>query len=253
MANYQTLPYATLQDRFRALTGLESLQTTDSGFLRDLVNRRIRLAYERYPWPVFTVVGEEISLTSNQVVTFNGSGGNATRLANDANVVFRVHKDNPLTTRYPDEFTFLQDVSSIGDPLIKIITPKSLAGEKAYVTYRKDLEGVVNVPSTATTGYFGDENGDNEEVPWIFFEYAVHGSYADFLRGDGATQKAVIEDQYAESLLLHEIDKVSNQGRQFRHDILQYRPPSQFNRHNVQVGGSPIGAKTNATFDNNVQ
>jgi len=253
MANYPTLPYSTLQDRFRALTGLESLQTTDSGFLRDLVNRRIRLAYERYPWPVFTVVGEEVTLTGNSIVTYDGSGTGGTKLANNANVVFRVHQDNPLTNRYPDEYTFLQDVSPLGDPLIKIISPDNLATKKAYITYRKDLEGVVNSETSITTGYFGDEGGDNSDVPWIFFEYAVHGSYADFLRGDGATQKAVLEDQYAESLLLHEIDKVSNQGRQFRHDILQYRPPSQFNRHNVQVGGMPIGAKTNQTFDNNVQ
>lgn len=251
MANFPTLPYTTLQDRFRALTGLESLQTTDAQFLRDLVNRRVRLAFERYPWPTFTIVGESVTLTSNQFLSYNKSGATGASLANKANVVFRVHKQDPVTTRYPDEHTFLQDNDTLGNGLIKIISPDSLSGTDVYVTYRKDLLDVVN-DGSATTGYYGDESGDNGDIPWIFFEYAVHGSYADFLRGDGQNQKAIAEDQYAESLLTHEIDKVSNQGRQFRHDILQYRPPSQFNRHNVQVGGTPIGIKTN-DFGNNVQ
>lgn len=252
MAKFQELPYTTLQDRFRALTGLESLSTTDSGFLRDLVNRRIRLAYERYPWPSFTIVGEEITIGSdNAIATYFDSNTQGTKLANQANVVFRIHKDNPLTTRYPDEHTFLQDINALGEPVVKIITPGNLDNEKVYVTYRKDLKDLVNADG-ASTGYYGDESGDNSEIPWIFFEYAVHGSYADFLRGDGQNQKAIAEDQYAESLLVHEIDKVSNQGRQFRHDILQYRPPSQFNRHNVQVGGTPIGVST-SKLANNVQ
>lgn len=251
MANFPTLLYSGLQDRFRALTGLESLQTTDAGFLRDLVNRRVRIAYERYPWPIFTVVGEEVDLTSNIFVTYDGSGSSSTKLSSNANVVFRVHKDNPLDTRYPDEYTFLSDVTAVGDPCAKIIHTSDLNGTKVYVTYRKDLIGVVNADG-ATSGMYGDEANDNSEVPFLFFEYAIHGSYADFLRGDGQNQKAIAEDQYAESLLLHEIDKVSNQGRQFRHDILQYRPPSQFNRHNVQVGGTRIGAES-AQFNNNVQ
>lgn len=252
MASFPTLPYSTLQDRFRALTGLESLSTTDSGFLRDLVNRRIRLAFERYPWPIFTIVGESVTMASdNSIITYAEGSVSGTKLSNNANVVFRIHKDNPVSTRYPDEYTFLQDVNSLGNPIVKIITPDSLASKQVFVTYRKDLKDIIN-DGSASTGYYGDENNDNAEVPWIFFEYAVHGSYADFLRGDGQNQKAVVEDQYAESLLTHEIDKVSNQGRQFRHDILQYRPPSQFNRHNVQVGGTPIGTET-AKFGNNVQ
>jgi hypothetical protein len=251
MANYPTLSYTQLQDRFKALTGLESLQVTDSKFLRDLVNRRVRIAYERYPWPTFTIVGEPLVLSSNSFLTYNVNSGSG--LANNANVVFRIHKEDPVITRYPDEHTFLQEVNPIsGNPQIKIITPENLSGKTIYVTYRKDLTDVVNAPAGATTGYFGDEDGDNEDIPYLFFEYATHGALADFLRGDGQNSKAQAEEQYAESLLIHEIDKVSNQGRQFRHDILQYRPPSQFNRHNVAVGGAPIG-QAQAQLRNDVQ
>ena len=47
----------------------------------------------------------------------------------------------------------------------------------------------------------------------------------------------------AETLALaQEIDLVREQSRQYRNDILQYRAPSQFRRHNIQAGGSPIQA-----------
>ena len=74
------------------------------------------------------------------------------------------------------------------------------------------------------------------------------GAYATSC-GDGQTPQ--VEDQNAESLR-QEIDIVRNQSRQFRHDVLQYRPQTQFRRHNLQAGGSPLNA-TEQMFDNNVQ
>ena len=249
MANYPTQPYSLLKSRFKALAGLESLQTIDATFLRDLVNSRARQAYERFPWPIFTVVGEPVVLTDNTIISYNGSGSANKSLANKANVVFRIHKQNPITTRYPDEYTFLTDMDSDGNPTLRIIEPTTLNGQTVYVTYRKDQIEEINSGS-ATSGYYGDEADDNPEIPWIFFEYCVHGAYASFLRGDGQNQKAQQEDQNSEALLVMEIDKVATQGRQFRHDILQYRPPSQFTRHNVNLGGSPVGVPT-AQFQNN--
>jgi hypothetical protein len=102
----------------------------------------------------------------------------------------------------------------------------------SIVTYRKDLESVVSDGGSYTSGSFGDESGDNPNIPYQFFEYCAFGAYADFLRGDGQTDKAQVEDQNAELILVSEIDKVRNQSRQFRHDVLQYRPQTQFRRHN---------------------
>lgn len=262
MANYPTQPYSLLEDRFKALTGLASLQKIDKQFLRDLVNRRVRMAFERYPWPIFTVVGEPVVLTSKTVITFNGSGSTNTALAKRANTVFRVHDQNPETIRYPDELTFVSETDVNGNPSIRIVEPfKGQPGDTVYVTYRKDITEEVNAYG-ATTGYYGYEvieadeeagieaSSDNPDVPWLFFEYAVHGSHADFLRGDGQHSKAIQEDQYAESLLQEEIDKISNQGRQFRHDVLQFRPPSQFRRHNIEAGGAPVAPQT-AELKNN--
>lgn len=238
MANYATATYANLKSRFQALAGLESLQTTDASFLRDLVNRRARLAHERYPWPQFTVIGESIAIVTSDANRLRVYG-TSKKTANDANVVFRIHKADPGSTRYPEEYTYYSELDSGGFPSVKIIDPTTLNGINLFVTYRKDLRSEINSGS-ATTGYYGDEAGDESDVPNFLLDYLVQGSYADFLRGDGQTSKAQQEEQNAEAILMQEIDMVREQGRQFRNDILQYRPPSQFQRHNIQAGGSPV-------------
>ena len=260
MALYPTESYTNLQERFKSIAGLQSLETTDASFLRQAVNRRFRTAYQRYPWPDFTVIGESVTMdgsTSNTIQTFNVSAPhtNIKVLANDADVVFRIHTTDPKSTRYPEEFTYVSLLNAGNKPSVQIISPTNVFTNDApgavFVTYRKDVEAVIK-DGSGTTGFFGDESGDNANIPFRFFEYMAFGAYADFLRGDGQTQKAQVEDQNAEIILRQEIDIVRNQSRQFRHDVLQYRPQTQFRRHNLQAGGSPLNA-TEQILDNNVQ
>lgn len=242
MANYPTVTYNNLEERFKSIAGLGSLETIDAQFLRQSVNRRMRNAFERYPWPQFTVVGEAytvLTADSNTIQT-SGTTANGLDLAFPASVVFRAQKSNPTTTRYPEEYSFVSLLNSTGYPAIKIISTTTLNSVPVYLTYRKELSNIIADGGTYTSGFFGDESGDNPNVPYVFFEYVCFGAYADFLRGDGQTDKAQVEEQNAEILLRLEIDKVRNQSRQFRHDILQYRPSTQFRRHNVQAGGNPI-------------
>jgi len=242
MANYPTVTYNNLEERFKSIAGLGSLETIDAQFLRQSVNRRMRNAFERYPWPQFTVVGEAytvLTADSNTIQT-GGTTANGLDLAFPASVVFRAQKSNPTTTRYPEEYSFVSLLNSTGYPAIKIISTTTLNSAPVYLTYRKELSNIIADGGTYTSGFFGDESGDNPNVPYVFFEYVCFGAYADFLRGDGQTDKAQVEEQNAEILLRLEIDKVRNQSRQFRHDILQYRPSTQFRRHNVQAGGNPI-------------
>ena len=251
MANYPTATYDNLEERFKSIAGLATLETTDAAFLRQSVNRRMRNAFERYPWPDFTLVGESVALVTaddNTIQTY----GTGVDLANDANVVFRIHKTDPTDTRYPEEYTFVSLTNASGYPAVKIVSPTVLDGVNVFVTYRKDLNAVIADGGTYTSGFFGDESGDNPNIPYAFFEYCAFGAYADFLRGDGQTDKAQVEDQNAELLLRMEIDKVRNQSRQFRHDVLQYRPQTQFRRHNLQAGGTPLN-QAETVLGNNVQ
>lgn len=250
MANYPTTNYTALTERFKSIAGLQSLETTDAAFLRQSINRRARTAYERYPWPDFVVIGETVTIpdSDNELQTY----GSGVDLAGDANVVFRIHKQDPTSTRYPEEYTFVSHLNSSGYPAVKIITPTDLSNEDVFVTYRKDLDSIITEDGSYTSGLFGDESNDNPNIPYAFFEYMAFGAYADFLRGDGQTEKAQVEDQNAEIILRSEIDKVRNQSRQFRHDVLQYRPMTQFRRHNLQAGGTPIDPNQQV-LTNNVQ
>ena len=255
MATYPTETYTNLKERFKSIAGLQSLETTDEAFFRQAINRRFRTAYQRYPWYEFTVIGETENMGStdgNQIITY----GTNSDLTTDADTVFRIHKQDPTTTLYPEEYTFVSMIADstnphAGDIAVKILHPTTLDGVDVFVTYRKDVETVVK-DGSGTTGLFGNESGDNANIPFRFFEYMAFGAYADFLRGDGQTQKAQVEDQNAEMILRQEIDIVRNQSRQFRHDVLQYRPQTQFRRHNLQAGGSPLNT-TEQMLDNNVQ
>jgi len=255
MATYPTETYTNLKERFKSIAGLQSLETTDEAFFRQAINRRFRTAYQRYPWYEFTVVGESVAMATaddNQIITY----GSNKDLANNADTIFRVHKQDPTDNLYPEEYTFISMIAGgsnphAGDIAVKILSPSVLNSVNAFVTYRKDVEDVVK-DGSGTTGLFGDESGDTSAIPFRFFEYMAFGAYADFLRGDGQTQKAQVEDQNAEMILRQEIDIVRNQSRQFRHDVLQYRPQTQFRRHNLQAGGSPLNA-TEQILDNNVQ
>ena len=260
MANYPTESYTNLTERFKSIAGLQSLETTDASFFRQAVNRRFRTAYQRYPWPDFTVVGEAVEMdggTSNTIQTFDVANPHSgiKKLANDADVVFRIHKTDPKSSRYPEEYTYVSLLNAGGKPSVQIVSPSNVftndAPGNVFVTYRKDVESVVK-DGSGTTGFYGDALGDTDNVPFRFFEYMAFGAYADFLRGDGQTEKAQVEDQNAEMILRQEIDIVRNQSRQFRHDILQYRPQTQFRRHNIQAGGTPLN-QNEVMLNNNVQ
>jgi len=255
MATYPTESYTNLKERFKSIAGLQSLETTDEAFFRQAINRRFRTAYQRYPWYEFTLIGEQVSMATsddNQIITYGGNKD----LANNADTVFRIHKTDPTDTLYPEEYTYVSMLASgnnphTGDIAVKILSPTILNGLAVFVTYRKDVEDVIK-DGSFTSGLFGNDSGDNGNIPFRFFEYMAFGAYADFLRGDGQTTKAQVEDQNAEIILRQEIDIVRNQSRQFRHDVLQYRPQTQFRRHNIQAGGSPLNA-TEQILDNNVQ
>lgn len=250
MANFPTVPYTNLTDRVKALTGIDSFTTTDDEHIKEFANARARTIHERYPWPIFTVIGEPLTLTSNSIRFYNLLSTDSTQFS--ANVIFRINKSDPFTDDYPDEYPFAIREASNGDPIATIINPTSLAGKTVYLTYRKDLPTAINENANITTGKYGTGTGDNPDIPHIYFSYMVAGTYADFLRSDGQTSKALAEDDVSEKKLIAEIDLILNQGRQFRHDILQYRPPSQFNRHRQTVGSGEAGNQS-ATLSNNVQ
>ena len=108
MATYPTETYTN--QRFKSIAGLQSLETTDEAFFRQAINRRFRTAYQRYPWYEFTVVGETVAMATaddNQIITY----GTNKDLANNADTIFRIHKQDPTDTLYPEEYTFISMIA----------------------------------------------------------------------------------------------------------------------------------------------
>ncbi len=80
------------------------------------------------------------------------------------------------------------------------------------------------------------------------YQFRSHAEYGPYIlkmlqTSPNRLSRAALETlsiiAYKQPILRQEIDIVRNQSRQFRHDVLQYRPQTQFNRHNVQAGGRP--------------
>lgn len=82
---------------------------------------------------------------------------------------------------------------------VPIVT--AVAAYSAYVTYKAAL------PDT-----YGDGEGEETEIPEEWASYIIRGSYADFLRSDGNSEKAMIEDAKATELLLPQLEKLDRQS-----------------------------------------
>jgi len=68
----------------------------------------------------------------------------------------------------------------------------------AFITY------LAKIPST-----YGDGDSEESDVPEPWFEYMAQGAYADWLRSDGQTEKAMAEEAIAVGLLNQQLEKVS--------------------------------------------
>lgn len=95
-----------------------------------------------------------------------------------------------------DGGTWTAALGSSGSPEVVVNTQYS-----AWVTYYTKL-----------TDTYGEGDGEESDVPDAWFDYMAQGSYADWLRSDGQTEKAMVEDQTANELLNQQLEKVSRQN-----------------------------------------
>lgn len=249
--------YQDLVSRYKSLIGVDDLSTEDGLALREFVNGRARVAHERYPFPEFTIYGEQVNLgVSNSICLHNVSGTQPAErtLFSPADSIYRIHKSDPRHHSIGDfgeEYLYFLETNALGDHLARIQKQQNEDSGSVYVTYRKDLQSHISEPNGVTTGKYGLESGDNGNIPYTISDYLILGSFVDFLKSDGQTTKSIQEELNAEKSLQQAIDKVQNQSRGFRSDIIEYRPASQFRRHNQSIGGQPVNA--GQPLANNIQ
>jgi hypothetical protein len=134
------------------------------------------------------VAGEERTVDSNQVISYSETG------KNNIGEFIRIHRQQPFLNQSSLEYDFYVDSS--GAHILNIVSSEE--GE-AYVTYKKTF-----TPLTTSSGY----TTSVEEVPSEFFHFIAHTAYADFLRMDGQTDKALIEEGTGQKYLDLEIERV---------------------------------------------
>ncbi len=181
----QDRSYTDLFTLIRSLIGAGSLTTEEQSSIESFVNRRAHEAYQTsQSWPRYLVVGEEraISTSPAQTVPYTESG---------KTTIFeflRIHRSQPSLNLSAHEFDFYVDAD--GAHILNITTEDATG---AFVTYKKALP----IFTSSST-----------DIPGEFFFFIAHSAYADFLRLDGQTDKALTEEQVAQTYLAMELERV---------------------------------------------
>jgi hypothetical protein len=182
----QNRAYKDLFNLVKSLCGIGSFAASEQDDIANLINRRFFEAYQTTStWTRYLVVGEERTI-SNQVVPYTEAS------KDDIGEFIKVTKTRPLFNSSALDYTFF--VTGAG---AQIINASSNDSSTVFVTYKKSF-----TPFTTSSGY----TTSTESVPAEFFHYVAHTAYADFLRMDGQTDKALVEEQNGENYLFSELE-----------------------------------------------
>lgn len=132
----------------------------------------------------------ELDTTNTSTETYSGSGTVTPVSIPNVEMFIRLHDANP-TINGAEEYNFYVD-SNGANPIGNYPDFDGF-----WVTYKAIWDGPYISSST--------------DVPQEWFYYAAHATYADFLRMDGQTDKAVAEEMIAQNYLDTEIAKVNTQ------------------------------------------
>lgn len=182
----QTDTYANLATLVKGLTGNTAFTTSEDTLIASFINRRIYHAYRRTNyWPRYLKLGESRT-AANSTIPFTQSS------LNSIDSFLRVYESEPYLIDEVKEYDFV--VTADGAHVLGDVDDATAF----YVDYRMRWEG----PYNSTT---------NDDIPLEFFHYAAHAATADFLRYDKQHDKAAQEEQFAETLLMVELENVMNQ------------------------------------------
>jgi len=181
----QTKNYIEFFNLVKSLAGVSDFTSLEDSRIVVFMNRRLYMAYNAsQSWNRFIVIGEERTLVDNSVPYFQ----NGELIIGE---FIRIHRNRPFYDNTAIEYEFYVD--SVGANILNRIDSTTTS---VFVTYKKEWEDYTNL---------------SDNIPLEFFHYAAHGAYADFLRMDGQLDKAMAEEQIAQSYLDIELGKAEQQ------------------------------------------
>ncbi len=187
----QTRTYGDLFKLIQSLAGVGTFAASEKDDIANFINRRFFEAFDETPmWPRYLVTGEERTIATSPAQTIPYIEASKDNIGE----FIRIHRTQPFLRNSALEFDFYVD--SNGAHILNLTTADA---SSAFVTYKKEF-----TPFTVTSDY---ENS-TVEVPAEFYNFVAHTAYADFLRMDGQTDKALIEEQTGAKYLALELEKV---------------------------------------------
>jgi hypothetical protein len=183
----QERTYSDLLTLIRSLAGAGGFTAEEQTSILSFVNRRASEAYNMsQSWPRYLVVGEERAIDSSPASTIPYAEAGK----NTIYEWIRIHRTQPFLRQSALEFDFYVD--SNGAHILNLTTADATS---AFVTYKKEL---------------GQFTANSTNIPGEWFAFMAHTAYADFLRMDGQHDKALNEEQVAQSYIAMELEKVDN-------------------------------------------
>jgi hypothetical protein len=183
----QERTYSDLLTLIRSLSGAGGFTAEEQTSILSFVNRRASEAYNMsQSWPRYLVVGEERAIGSSPASTIPYAEAGK----NTIYEWIRIHRTQPFLRQSALEFDFYVD--SNGAHILNLTTADA---SSAFVTYKKEL---------------GQFTANSTNIPGEWFAFMAHTAYADFLRMDGQHDKALAEEQVAQSYIAMELEKVDN-------------------------------------------
>lgn len=180
-----TKTYSEFLDRYQRLCGIDTLSDDEKEFALQFFNRNLRFIWQQYEWP-FTCLVEERTPDTDNIIEWDQAGETV------IGEVLECWRDDPFGNSLPRAVPFYLTADGIQ-------FTEGAAYDPTYVWFRERL-----TECTGTLSY---------ELPYDFFEYVCHASYADWLASNEQTQNSAFQRGVAEQLMLDEIEKWSRQQR----------------------------------------
>lgn len=226
----QTRLYSDLFGLIQAMLGI-SFSVVETIRVKALVNRRAQRAYRASNyWTRFLKVAEQRDVIDG-VVPYEQFQ------MPTIDTFLRIYLQAPYRAGGGQEFEFT--VTSAGASLIADSSSSGIA----FVTYK-----------AATPTYYGDNAGEDEMIPYEWFQYIAHGVYADYLRAEGQQERAAIAEMEASEILTDELMRLDEQHTQTVISPRIFTTSNMTNRYGYGgiVGGTISGsANTPISAENN--
>jgi hypothetical protein len=148
--------------------------------------------------------------TGTSTETYTGTASSIAVALPDIDSFIRIWSANPLALSSAAEYEFYVDVDGAH------VIDNSCGVTSFWVNGKKEWDGPYTTSSTT--------------IPLEYFYWAAHATYSDYLRLDGQVDKALAEENVAQSYLVLELDRAENQRNTNRFHRIISTPVSRQSR-----------------------